>query len=72
MLRRIGRISGTALHLAESFGKVIFLAAIIGLMSVIFGLCISIVRDLPAGASVVLVNFAGFVVAFGIKRVVKG
>lgn len=62
----------TALQVAESFGKVILSAALIALMSVVLGLCISIIADLPAGASVVLVNFAGFAIAFGIKRIVKG
>jgi zinc transport system permease protein len=50
----------TALQIAKSFGKAIFLAALVSVFSVISGIVISFFLDLPSGATIVMINFILF------------
>jgi zinc transport system permease protein len=46
-------------------------AAIIAVFSVLAGITISFYADLPAGATVVIVNFLLFVLSFLLKKFVR-
>jgi zinc transport system permease protein len=59
--------SVTALQVARSFKSTMFIAAIAGILSVVLGICISFVADLPTGATIVLLNILFFVAAFTYK-----
>ena len=59
-----------ALQLARGFKVCILLAALQGCSSVIIGIMISIMSNLPAGASIVMVNLLFFAIACLIRRVI--
>jgi zinc transport system permease protein len=61
----------TALQLAKGFKVAIFLAAITAMSSVIIGIFLAYLFGLPAGASIVLLNFGLFVLAFIAKTLFK-
>lgn len=54
----------TALQVASSFRTVIAVAVVSAISSVVSGIFISFICDLPAGATIVLVNFAIFIMVF--------
>jgi zinc transport system permease protein len=61
----------TALQIAKGFKAAMITAAVIAVFSVITGITISFYADLPAGATVVMVNFLLFVLSFLIKKFVR-
>jgi zinc transport system permease protein len=63
--------AATALQMAKGFKAAMITAAIIAVFAVLAGITISFYADLPAGATVVLVNFLLFVLSFLIKKFVR-
>jgi zinc transport system permease protein len=61
----------TALQLARGFKLAILLAAFTAVFSVIIGIFLAYLVGLPAGASIVLLNFGLFVLAFLVKQLRK-
>lgn len=61
----------TALQLAAGFKRVLLTSVMIALFSVVAGILLAYVLDLPAGASIVMVNFVVFLAAYGYKIVIK-
>jgi len=61
----------TALQLARSFKTTIFLSIIVALFSVIFGIFISFIVNIPTGATIVLINFLFFIIFFAINKIFK-
>lgn len=57
----------TALQVSSSFKGTIFLSSIISIFSVIFGVFISFIYDLPTGSTIVLMNAFFFIIFFIIK-----
>jgi zinc transport system permease protein len=57
----------SALQVCRSFKTAILLATLIGLGSVIGGIFLAFLLNLPAGATIVLLNFCCFVVAFSVS-----
>ncbi|MBW4055045.1 MAG: metal ABC transporter permease [Proteobacteria bacterium] len=62
--------AATALQLARGFKVCIVLAALQGCSSVIIGIIISIMTNLPASASIVMVNLLFFVIACVARRII--
>ncbi|MDD2851302.1 MAG: metal ABC transporter permease [Desulfuromonadaceae bacterium] len=62
--------AATALQLARGFKVCIVLAALQGCCSVVVGIIISILSNLPASASIVMVNLLFFAAACAVRRVV--
>lgn len=62
----------TALQIARSFKTTIFIAAISGILSVISGIFASFLLNLPAGATIVMINFIFFIAAFALTRQKSG
>jgi zinc transport system permease protein len=60
--------SVTALQMAKGFKVTMVIAAMTGVLSVILGIFISFMADLPAGATIVILNFIFFVAAFAYKN----
>ncbi|TAN41181.1 MAG: metal ABC transporter permease [Nitrospirae bacterium] len=58
----------TAFQIGRGFKHTLFIAAASGVTSVITGIFVSFCLDLPAGASIVLINFALFFAAFSLRR----
>jgi zinc transport system permease protein len=58
----------TALQVAKSFKATIIVSAFSGILSVIFGIFASFALNLPAGATIVIVNFAFFLAAFTLAK----
>ncbi len=58
----------TALQMSRGFKGTIVISCIAGLLSVILGVLISFAADLPTGATIVLINFLFFVLAFGARN----
>lgn len=56
--------SVTALQITRGFRMTIIIASVSGVLSVILGVFFSLVADLPAGATVVILNFLFFLGAF--------
>lgn len=54
----------TALQLSKGFKSAIFVSAFVAILSVITGICASFYLDLPAGASIVIMNFILFLLSF--------
>ncbi len=54
----------TALQLSKGFKSAIFVSAFVAILSVIAGICASFYLNLPAGASIVIVNFILFLLSF--------
>jgi len=59
----------TALQMGKSFRATIVAAGAMGVASVVFGIFISFLADIPTGATIVLLNFAMFLAAFIFKTV---
>jgi zinc transport system permease protein len=59
----------TALQLAKGFKGAMFISAFVAVFSVICGITLSFFLNLPAGATIVIVNFAVFVLALVLKKV---
>lgn len=62
--------AAAALQLARGFKVCIFLAAAQGCSSVIIGIIISILSNLPASATIVMVNLLFFVAAYLTRRII--
>jgi zinc transport system permease protein len=62
----------TALQMAKSFKTTIFISACSGILSVISGVFASFLLNLPAGATIVMINFIFFLAAFALSRVKSG
>ncbi|MFA5167366.1 MAG: metal ABC transporter permease [Candidatus Omnitrophota bacterium] len=60
-----------ALQIARSFKTVILTASLFSLISVLAGIFISYIFDLPSGATIVLINFTFFVCAWVASRFMK-
>jgi zinc transport system permease protein len=60
--------SVTALQMAKGFKVTIIMAGAAGVVSVVAGIFISFVTDLPTGATIVFLNLLFFVVAFCFKN----
>lgn len=58
----------TALQIARSFSKAIFLSAGLAVFSVLLGIAISFSFNLPTGATIVLINLVFFLITAFIKR----
>jgi zinc transport system permease protein len=54
----------TALQIAKSFKNAMILSALTGISAVLIGIYTSFVLNLPAGATIVMVNFLFFITAF--------
>jgi zinc transport system permease protein len=63
--------AGTFLQRAKGFQAAMITAALIAVFSVLTGIIISFYADLPANATVVLVNFLLFVLSFPVKKFVR-
>ena len=61
----------SALQLAKSFRAAMALAVGAGVLSVLIGITISVYADLPAGATIVLANFAIFLVSLLWRKVLR-
>lgn len=59
----------TALQIARGFRLAMLLAAVFSTLSVFIGVFVSYLADLPTGATIVLINFAFFVLTFIIKKI---
>jgi zinc transport system permease protein len=62
--------AASALQLARGFKVCIGLAALQGCSSVIIGIILSILSNLPASATIVLVNLLFFAAAFLARRII--
>jgi len=62
--------AASALQLARGFKVCIFLAAAQGCSSVIIGIIVSILSNLPASATIVMVNLLFFVAAYITRRII--
>jgi zinc transport system permease protein len=60
--------AAAALQLAKSFFQSIYLAAIIGIFSVLSGITLAFLFDFPAGATVVMVNFVVFLLSLAWRK----
>jgi zinc transport system permease protein len=63
--------AASALQMAKGFKAAMITASIIAVFSVLFGITISFYADLPAGATMVLVNFLLFALSFLVKKFVR-
>ncbi len=61
----------TALQIARGFKATLIVAALSSLLSVLIGISISYLADIPSGATIVLVNAMFFGVSFMFKQLVK-
>jgi zinc transport system permease protein len=59
----------SALQLAKGFKTAIVLAALIGMATVVTGIFVSFIMNLPTGATIVIINFIFFIVTFCLRRV---
>ena len=59
----------TALQLAKGFSNAMVLAGLTGVTSVITGIFVSLVMNLPTGATIVMVNLLFFIGAFALKNI---
>ena len=58
----------SALQLAKGFKTAISLSALIGLATVVTGIFVSFIMNLPTGATIVIINFTTFIISFAVKR----
>jgi len=58
----------TALQIAKSFRMTMIIAAVSSISSVISGILVSLILNLPSGASIVMVNFIFFLLSFAYKK----
>lgn len=61
--------SVTALQVARSFKAVMITAALSAIVSVVSGITVSFFLDLPAGATIVMINFLLFAIALVSKKI---
>ncbi len=61
----------TALQIAKSFRNTMILSSISGILSVIAGIYLSFLLNLPTGATIVMVNFLFFITALLSRRAMK-
>ena len=61
----------TSLQVARGFRTAILLAVALGVLSVMAGIVISFLANLPAGATIILVNFTLFLISFGLRKLRK-
>lgn len=61
----------TALQIAKSFKNAMILSSFAGVLSVIAGIYISFILNLPTGATIVIVNFLLFITAFLSRRAMQ-
>jgi zinc transport system permease protein len=59
----------SALQLAKGFKTAIVLAALIGMATVVTGIFVSFIMNLPTGATIVIINFIFFIATFCLRRV---
>ncbi len=60
----------TSTQISNSFKQTVILSPLFGLLSVVLGLCASIILDTASGATIVLVGLAIFLVALATRRVI--
>jgi zinc transport system permease protein len=60
----------TALQLAKSFKHTMLLSSLTGIASVLTGIYASFALNIPAGATIVMVNFFFFIIAFLLRHAV--
>lgn len=63
--------SVTALQIARSFKNTMVVSAVCSVISVIIGISISFSLNLPAGATIVIVNFLLFIAAYTYKNTIQ-
>jgi zinc transport system permease protein len=63
--------SVTALQIARSFKNTMVVSAVCSIISVMSGIAVSFVLNLPTGATIVIVNFLLFVTAYAYNRAVQ-
>jgi zinc transport system permease protein len=61
----------TALQISKSFKQTIVLSAAFAVFSVVSGISLSFFLDIPAGATIVLINVVSFLCAFAVKIIRK-
>ena len=61
----------TALQVAAGFRTALILAATCALLSVVAGIVASFALNIPAGATIILLNFFLFLAAFSSRRLVR-
>ena len=61
----------TALQLSKGFKTAIIFAAIAAVCSVVMGIVLAFLFDLPAGATIVIVNFVFFLTSYLLKKMTK-
>jgi len=61
----------TALQISKKFKTTLFLGGIISLISVILGITVSYILDLPPGATIVMLNAIFFALALTYKKITK-
>ncbi|MDD5712511.1 MAG: metal ABC transporter permease [Smithellaceae bacterium] len=61
----------TALQLARSFSSTMMIAAATAVISIVSGITVSYFLDLPAGATIVVINLTFFILALLIKKILK-
>ncbi len=61
----------TALQLARSFKGALLTGTALGILSVLLGILISYILDLPAGATIVMVNATAFAIAYVFGKLLK-
>jgi zinc transport system permease protein len=62
----------TAFQNARGFRNAMLIAAFVSLASLVSGISFSFSLDLPAGASIVVINVAFFGLAFMVRRIAEG
>lgn len=57
-----------SLQLARGFRTAIILAVVFGVLSVVTGVVVSFLANLPTGATIIMINFLFFALAFALRR----
>lgn len=58
----------SSLQISRGFKMTLFLGALFAIISVVLGIFVSFFLNIPTGATIVLVNFAMFVLAYSMKK----
>jgi zinc transport system permease protein len=61
----------TALQLAKGFKGAMLISILVAIISVLVGITLSFFLDLPAGATIVMINAAFFAMALFYKKIIK-
>ena len=61
----------SSMQIARGFKMTVIISSLLGLLSVILGICISFLSDMPTGAVIVIINFIFFIFSFSYKRLSK-